>query len=477
MRFAIYVALLFAVLPVVFYRPFFGLCVYYVVSFLQPKLLCWRPDFQDAMLVGVPLVVGAIALGVGRRVPRTLADSATGRIRGVMDELVRSPILVPAWPLALGAVLILYIALTRLLVPYPLAPTTDQFRALGKILIITALLTGLASDLRRFRVLYIIIALAVAFWAVKGGLKVIVLGPHKVYGKSYDNNIFALTTVMTLPMVFYFALSVRHARWRALLLSIAALMCLAIIGSRSRAGFVAFTIVLAGMAWSSRYRLRALCAVLIVATVTLLASAGEVRERIQSIVSYESDRSALSRFHTWAIARELISHSPLIGVGFNNFEIAKDHYGGGRQAAHNIYLQNLAELGLLGHPLWLVLVFGSMLSMYRFMRRSRRLPSEMRWAYHWSRGLFLGMVAFCVHGMFHNEEYLELMFALIGLHIALQVTARHELARWRWGGQERTKPEVAASRGSIDARRTPGPHPAYLFGKLARRAARPATSP
>ena len=475
MRFAIYVTVLFAILPIIFFRPFFGLCAYYVVSFLQPKLFCWRPDFQDAMLVGVPLVIGAVVLGVRRAVPVPRTVTSTGEIRGIVDKIVRSPVLVPAWPLAVCALLFIYIALTRLFGAFPLAPTTDQFRALGKILIIIALLTGLACDFRRFRILYIVIALSVAFWAIKGGFKVIVLGPHQVYGKTYDNNYFALTSVMTLPMVFYFALSVRHARWRALLFVFAALMCLAIIGSRSRAGFVAFTIVLTAMAWSSRYRLRALCAVLVVSTVTLLAAATEVRERIQSIVSYETDRSARSRFHTWAVARELVAQSPLIGVGFNNFEVAKDRYEGGRKAAHNIYLQNLAELGFLGHPLWLLLIFGSMLSMYRFMRRSRRLPSEMRWAYHWSRGLLLGMVAFCVHGMFHNEEYLELMFALIGLHIALQVTARHELARCKWGDRKGTPAAFTDPARSAGAGPTPSLHPAYLFGKLARtrRVARP----
>jgi probable O-glycosylation ligase (exosortase A-associated) len=362
MRFAIYVALLFTVLPVVFLRPFFGLCIYYVVSFLQPKVLCWRPDFQDAMLVGVPLVVGAVAWGVRRSMTIPRIDAVSGRIRGGVETIVRSPLFEPMWPLAVCAALFIYIAISRLFADYPLAQTSDQFRALGKIVIITALLTGLASDFRRFRVLYIVIAMSVAFWAIKGGFKFLVLGPHQVYGKTYDNNFFALTSVMTLPMVFYFALSVRHARWRALLLVFAALMGLAIIGSHSRAGFVAFAVVIAAMAWSSRYRLRALIAALLLLTVTLAASAAEIRERVNSIVSYEKDRSARSRFHTWEIARELIVQNPLIGVGFNNFEAAKERYEGGRKAAHNIYLQNLAELGLIGHPLWLLLVIGSIIS-------------------------------------------------------------------------------------------------------------------
>jgi probable O-glycosylation ligase (exosortase A-associated) len=426
MRFIIYVTILFSILPLVFTRPFFGLCAYLVVSLLQPKILCWQPGFQDAMLVGVPLVVGAILFGVSRLVP-VAQRSTTGKVLAVKPLLARSPLFEPAWPIIVACILLIYIAMTRVLSPFPMAATSGQFRSFCKIVLVTALLTGLACDYRRVRILYIIVALAMGFWAIKGGLKVIVLGPHQVYGKTYDNNLFALTSVMVLPMLFYFALSVKHARWRFLLMACSALVCLAIIGSRSRAGFVAFVIVLGFMAASSRYRLRALFAVVMVGILALAMSGREVRDRIDSIIAYQQDKSARSRFETWDTARQLLERSPLIGVGFGNFEVAKDFYFGGRKAAHNIYLQNIAELGLLGHPLWLLLMFGSLFSAFRFMRRSRKFGPDFKWAYHWSRGLFLGMLAFCIHGAFHNEEYLELMFTLIGMNIALQNMTLREL--------------------------------------------------
>ena len=201
MRFFLYVSVLLMILPLVFLRPFFGLCVYYVVSLLQPKFLCWRGDFQDAMLVGVPLVVGAIAIGVRRIKVTPKIDQATGKVRSVIAGLTRSSTFEPTWQLALFVLLILYIAITRLLVPYPLENTSSQFRNLCKVLLVTALLTGLVCDARRFRILFGVVALSAAFWAIKGGLKVILIGPHQVYGRTYDNNLFALMSVMALPMV------------------------------------------------------------------------------------------------------------------------------------------------------------------------------------------------------------------------------------------------------------------------------------
>ncbi len=178
MRFGIYVALLLSILPFVLLRPFFGLCIYYVVSLLQPKYIAWHPAFQDAMIVGVPLVVGAILIGVRRRELIPQREVLTGRTVGVRERIVQGTLVEPAWPLAVCVLLLVYISVTRLLVPYPLENNADLYRALIKIMFVTALVTGLASDHRRLRILYIVVALSTAFWAIKGGLKMLVLGPH-----------------------------------------------------------------------------------------------------------------------------------------------------------------------------------------------------------------------------------------------------------------------------------------------------------
>ncbi|MCG8405627.1 MAG: O-antigen ligase family protein [Phycisphaerales bacterium] len=466
MRFILYVSILLTILPLVFFRPFFGLCIYYVVSLLQPKLLCWRDDFQDSLLIGVPFVIGAIAIGVRNTHVLPDRDQVTGQIKGVITKITRSKLFEPSWMIAISAMLVIYISITRFLTPFPLEHTSYQFRSFCKVLLVAALLTGLVTDSRRFRILFLVIALSTAFWAIKGGLKVILIGPHQVYGKSYDNNLFALTSVMALPMVFYFGLSVKHARWRALLLVCSALMCLAIIGSRSRAGFVAFAVILMCMAWGSRYRLRALFGVMLVVGLVAALSSKEVTERIDSILAYRDDFSARSRFRTWEVARGLFVKSPLIGVGFNNFELAQQQYFGGRKAAHNIFLQNLSELGIIGHPLWLAIIFGSMLSLLLFMRRARSLPPDMRWSYHCSRGLLLGMLGFCLHGFFHNEEYLELMFAMVGLGIALQTVTKREL---------RTRRLIAMSEGGQgeDEDRVKGDRPTPIEGHPGRLFDRP----
>lgn len=423
MRFILYVTLLAAILPLVFTRPFFGLCVYYVVSLLQPKILCWEPEFQDALLVGVPLIIGAVSFGVVRRELVPERELMTGKLLNLRERVAGVSIVQPCWPILLFAALVLYITITRLFSSYSLEASSYQYRSLCKVLLVAAIMTGLVTSPRQFKTLFIVIALSAGFWAIKGGLKVIMLGPHQVYGKTYDNNLFALTSVMILPMVFYFGLTVKNTKWRMLLLFCSALICLGIIGSRSRAGFAAFAVVIICMAWSSRYRVRALVAVSIVGAATMLMSGQEIWDRAQSILAYEDDKSARSRFFTWEVAWNLFLQSPAIGVGFNNFEVAKDALTGGQKSAHNIFLQNLSELGAIGSPIWLLIIFGTMFGLYRLMRRARALPQEMRWVYYCSRGLLLGLLGFCIHGFFHNEEYIELMFVLVALAATLRLVA------------------------------------------------------
>lgn len=473
MRYALYLTLLTAVLPFVFARPFFGLCVYFVVSFLQPKLLCWHPELQDSLIVGAPLVVGAALFGVFRRAEYARTDPATGRVTGLHAALVRNGLVEPSWLVALMIVLLAYIGVTRLAGEFPLSKTNEEFSRLCKIVLVTALMTGLTPDRRRMLILYAVVALATAFWAIKGGMWVFVRGPHQVYGMDYDNNHFALRSVMALPMMFCLALALprRRRRWRIALYVACGLTCLAIIGSGSRSGFLALAFVLLGLAWHSGHRIKAMSAVALFAVVAAALSWQDIRTRYDSIVNYSKDKSASSRFEIWAVAWEILDRNPVIGVGFNNFERAFEQIRPRSRAAHNIWLQNLVELGLLGHPLWLGLIAGTAISLARSARRARLGPPELRQGAPLARGLLLGLGAFWIHGMFHNDEYLDLMFTFVGFAVVLRVVQQRERAALALRAAAGVADESGASdatSGKSRTRAAPGPIGVPAFGGMGR---------
>lgn len=465
MRFALYLTLLICLLPLVFSRPFFGLCVYYVVSFMQPKVLCWRPDLQDSLLVGVPLVAGAILFGV--RQPRwaPAAPSGGGALsQGLREQWLRGGLFEPSWQALLLLLLVGYIGLTGAVSTLHAPDAGEMYGRLCKVVLVTVLMTGLAASADRFHALCIVVAVATGFWAIKAGAWTLLLGPHRTHGEDYDNNLFALKSVMVLPLLYQLGMADTNRRRRYLFMGLAALTALGIIGSRSRSGFVALAFVLICMMWSGRHRIRAALGVCLLGFVALIVSGNEIRTRLTSIEDYQSDRSAGKRFVIWQAAWDVFAAHPLTGVGFARFEAAHQKENQRSWAAHNIWLQNLAELGLIGHPLWLALVLGTILELYLLMRRTARAPPELRRLHHAASGLLMGMCAFWIHGMFHNEEYLELMFTFIGMTVCLRVVVRHEWTRAAAAAQQiaaaRSRPTVggvaATSAAAGAAPRNPG---------------------
>src|SRR4051812_22312662 len=96
MRYALYLTFLYGSLPFVFVRPFYGLCVYFIVSFMEPKVLCWQPALQDSMIVGVPLVLGILLFGIKRIRIEPVREALTGRITDLRETVVRNRLIEPA---------------------------------------------------------------------------------------------------------------------------------------------------------------------------------------------------------------------------------------------------------------------------------------------------------------------------------------------------------------------------------------------
>src|SRR5436190_498317 len=89
-RYALYITLLYGSLPFVFARPFCGICVYFIVSFMEPKVLCWQPGLQDSLIVGIPLILGILLFGIKRIRIEPVRDAPTGRITALRQTLVRN---------------------------------------------------------------------------------------------------------------------------------------------------------------------------------------------------------------------------------------------------------------------------------------------------------------------------------------------------------------------------------------------------
>lgn len=158
----------------------------------------------------------------------------------------------------------------------------------------------------------------------------------------------------------------------------------------------------------------------------LLLGVGQLREVLLSRAgeTSEGDPSFLGRVVLWAYAWMAFKTNWLFGVGFDNFRYVKHFYGYPgpiwwiiRFHAHNIFLEMLADLGVIGFTGFCWLYARTLIRLDRVVRAK----SPDRWAL--ALGLGAALVAYAAHGLFDfvawHSGALALLFALLGLGIRM----------------------------------------------------------
>jgi putative inorganic carbon (HCO3(-)) transporter len=143
------------------------------------------------------------------------------------------------------------------------------------------------------------------------------------------------------------------------------------------------------------------------------------------------DTSGSGRTDIWRMGWRMVEAHPVTGVGPGNFSVSTIDYllrpGVTQRAiyivdqpkvAHNIYLEVLAELGVVGLTLFGVIVVAGVRSALAAARASGRRgdrESELL-----SRGLLLALLAMLVAAFFSSELFSKQLWILLALAIAMQ---------------------------------------------------------
>jgi O-antigen ligase len=169
------------------------------------------------------------------------------------------------------------------------------------------------------------------------------------------------------------------------------------------------------------------------AVLALVATPGLVKERFSELSTSSADVG--TRVDIWRTAVDIWEQHPLVGVGIGGFPLAySEAHLPGKQFlpgtifeppphAHNLFLQQLAETGLIGF-IALIVVLVLALHTSLLVRRSRT-----RWVSLLGTASLASLAAFLVHNLF-DVTLLEgtgvYLFAILGLTSALLVIAGSE---------------------------------------------------
>ncbi|MBI5860820.1 MAG: putative O-glycosylation ligase, exosortase A system-associated [Rhodocyclales bacterium] len=290
---------------------------------------------------------------------------------------------------------------------------------------------------KRYRIhaFVLVMCLGLGFHGLIDGLKFFSSGgSHLVRGfkKFGDNNHFAVMLVMAVPLLLYMT-SYSKSRWlRLAALAVAIITIAAVIGTRSRGGFVAMVAVGLWLVLTSRKKLPALT-VFVAGIIFVVAIAPESwTQRMETIQEAEQDSSFMSRVEAWQVSSAIALHNPLTGGGFHAVATQSvwDQFRGQKgllgfidsglnsaifRAAHSVYFEVMGDMGFSGFIIFMALLLNALKSGVQISRLARQGGPELEWALDLSRSLASTIFAFLVGGLTVSIAYTEFIYMAVML--------------------------------------------------------------
>lgn len=411
MRDLLVLAVVYGSLPIIVFRPFFGLLVYCWLAYMRPQDMAWglTRTLPLSQWVAIAMLVGLV-LAMGRERVLTLK---------VQTALLA---LLAGW---------ISLSFVNALVPEMAEYTYGHY---WKAVLIAVLTTGLVHDRKRFRILMVMIAFSIGFLGAKRGLYGLLRGGIRYNdgpgGFMSDNNAFALHLNMVLPLLVGIAVVEKEKILKALAWTMAGLSVITILFTFSRGGLLTLCLITPLLIWRSRQRLLVGAVLAVGLTGFLFFTSDSFTQqyaaRASTISEYEEDSSARGRLNAWETSWRVSLDYPWTGVGPNNLQVVHSRYSPEPdrfRVSHNAYLQLLSECG------WpALLLFLAALGTTLWRLQTLRGKTTHAWAEVYARMLQISLFAYLLGSMFLNTAYSELIYELIGAAVALEVIAQTSAA-------------------------------------------------
>jgi O-antigen ligase len=325
-----------------------------------------------------------------------------------------------------------------------------------RLLLVALLLFVTYSAVRETRQLRLIIwafaggTFATAIYGIVAGLSF--RGDRLVGGLANPND---LASVLAPAVALWAGLAITSRRSATRLLCVAgmAITVLALVMTQSRGGLFGLVVALLVAVFVGG-ALRGYAIVLCVVVVAVgigfyfsLSSSIE-RERLTNITSEGSS----GRTDEWKLALRAAGDHPITGVGLDNFRTVQRLYIADvnllqvttalkQPAAHNLYVQVLAELGLVGVMLALSVLGGALALGVRGVRRLARAGA--REAETLGRALIIAFIATLALDIFQNGLLKKELWLTAGLLLTLGPLADRAEARQNDVLREPMRPTLA----------------------------------
>lgn len=334
--------------------PRIGLYGFVCFALLRPDELAWSEGkYPYSMALAAATLLGAIRFAPG--IPR----------------LFRNPITL------LLLLLQIPIALSVVFSAGPFL-SMDRYGEYMRTLIMVMLIPLLIETQSHLRALLLVMAVSLGLLGAKFGLYGILHGGVQYaegLGDQYDNNTLGIAMAMAVPLCWHSMrlLSSRLAKAAAMATVVTA--AATVVMSNSRGASLSLAVGLLYVAMRSRYRLVTLSALALATVPSVYLVQDQYVSRMTTIWDYKQEASAASRIEFAKAALSMSMAYPVVGVGFGsrNYAALNDKFLGRADvhAAHNTYLQMLADSGCVAYMIYTSLLFGTILWLHKTAKVNR----------------------------------------------------------------------------------------------------------
>lgn len=264
----------------------------------------------------------------------------------------------------------------------------------------------------------------------------------RLTGTLADPNEFAAFLVPALLIAGALAATAANALRRLAFAGVALICGVGILLTGSRGGIIAALAALAAwLVFGGRWRFRVLAAAAVIGVVAIAYlnayADPATRDRVMQVTAQDELASdgGTGRTDIWRVGLRAFDDNPVRGAGVGNYTEATPRYldqpGLVRRSdfffetpkvAHNMYLQALVEVGIVGTSLFglaLLLVMRSAVRAARAFRRRGDDQMELL-----SRSLLAGLVGTLAADFFISGQYQRALWILAGLALAFWSLAR-----------------------------------------------------
>lgn len=390
-------------------NPVFGLLFFIHITILRPESLVWG----NLMFGRLHLFTGLSVL-IGYLVHQKFR-------KGILDENYQKV------NIRVFVFFVCWLFIVSILAEESVDLSLDKAIEVLKVCTVCYLFAKLVTTEWRFQAYIWVISVSfglLGFWGTLQGLagnpRLDTLWPG---GSNYIAAQFALIAPFTFTKLFDAGVSFRC---KVILVICAASMITCSIYTDSRGGALGLGIGMLMCVVHLKQRVKALTTILVMAALLVPLVPAYYSDRIASIFGEkeERDESASSRPVLWEIALRIWSDHPIAGVGLENFSPVKESYAdkvsdivpssemhalifGRPRYPHGLYPGMMAETGIVGLLLYLILLLRNMLC--RFPNVCLKTDSHYL-LYQQARGAQAGLIGFATAAVFGDFQYIETFY-------------------------------------------------------------------